>query len=98
MYKNAHATIIIIIFFTSTHGSIYLLYFWLHWVFGAACRLSLAAENGGYTSLCCVGSSLQWLILWSKAHRLQQLQHSGSAVVACWLWGMQASAVVVRGP
>ena len=36
----------------------------LHWVFVAAHRLfSLVAVNGGYSSLRCVGFSLQWLLL-----------------------------------
>ena len=33
-------------------------YFWLHWVFVAACGLSLVAANGGYSSLQCAGFSL----------------------------------------
>ena len=36
--------------------------FWLHWVFVAACRLSLVAGSGGYSSLRHVGFSLRWLI------------------------------------
>ena len=39
------------------------IYFWLHWVFVAACRLFLAAASGGYSSLWCVVFSLQWLLL-----------------------------------
>ena len=27
------------------------IYFWLHWVFFAACRLSLVVASGGYSSL-----------------------------------------------
>ena len=49
-------------------------YFWLHWVFVAARRLSLAAASRGY--------SLWWLLLlWStgsRAHGLQSLQFTGS--------------------
>ena len=29
-----------------------LLYFWLHWVFAAACGLSLVVVNRGYSSSC----------------------------------------------
>ena len=29
------------------------IYFWLHWVFAAARRLSLVAVSGGYSSLWC---------------------------------------------
>ena len=38
-------------------------YFWLHWVFVAAHRLSLVVASGGYSLLQCVGFSLQWLLL-----------------------------------
>ena len=41
---------------------IYFIYFWLHWVFVAACGLSLVAASGGYSSLQCVGFSLRWLL------------------------------------
>ena len=44
--------------------------FWLHWVFIAARRLSLAAVSGGYSSLWCAGFSLPWLLLlWSTGSR-----------------------------
>ena len=39
------------------------IYFWLRWVFVAACRLSLVAASRGYSSLWCTGFSLQWLLL-----------------------------------
>ena len=39
------------------------IYFWLRWVFIAARRLSVVAESRGYSSLQCVGFSLQWLLL-----------------------------------
>ena len=38
------------------------MYFWLRWVFIAACGLSLAAASRGYSSLQCVGFSLRWLL------------------------------------
>ena len=41
----------------------YFIYFWSHWVFGAACRSSLVAVRGGYSSLRCMGFSLRWLLL-----------------------------------
>ena len=37
--------------------------FWLHWVFVAACRLSLVVASGGYSSLLHAGFSLRWLPL-----------------------------------
>ena len=44
------------------------IYFWLRWVFVAARGLSLVAASGGYSSLWCVGFSLQWLLV--VEHRL----------------------------
>ena len=40
-----------------------LFYFWLHWVFVAAHRLSLLAASGDYSSLRCADFSLRWLLL-----------------------------------
>ena len=37
-------------------------YFWLCWVFVAACRLSLVVASGGYSSLRCAGFWLRWLL------------------------------------
>ena len=65
------------------------IYFWLYWVFVAAHRLSLVVASGGYSSLQCVGFSLQWLVLLQSmgsrhAHfsscsmRAQQLRLVGS--------------------
>ena len=34
----------------------------MHWVFIAAHRLSLVVASGGYSSLQCVGFSMQWLL------------------------------------
>ena len=39
------------------------IYFLLHWVFVAACGLSLVAVSGGYSSLWYTGFSLWWLLL-----------------------------------
>ena len=54
------------------------IYFWLCWVFVAAHGLSLVVVSGGYSSLWCVGFSLQWLLL------LQSMgsRCAGSVVVA----------------
>ena len=61
-------------------------YFWLLWLFVAACRLFLVSDSGGCFSLRCSGSSLQWfLLLWRASSRpcgLQQLWHTG--LVAPW--------------
>ena len=60
---------------------LFIFYFWLHWVFVAVCGLSLVAASGGYSSLRCAGSSLQWLLL---------LQSTGSRHVGFSSCGMQA--------
>ena len=47
-----------------------LFYFWLHWVFVAACRLSLVAARGAPLCLWSSGLSLQrLLLLWSTGFR-----------------------------
>ena len=58
-------------------------YFWLCWVFVAACGLSLVAVSGGYSSLRCAGFSLRWLLL---------LQSMGSRRVGfrnCGSWALE---------
>ena len=52
------------------YNFILFIYFWLHWVFVAAYRLSLVAECRGYSLLRCTGFSLWWLLLlWSTGSR-----------------------------
>ena len=54
-------------------------YFWLRWVFVAACRLSLVAASGGYSSLWCAGFSLRWrLFLWSTGSRCAGFSSCGT--------------------
>jgi len=70
-------------------------YFWLHWVFIAACGLSLIVVSGGYSLSCspqlekCAGFSLPWLLLLQKmgprAHRLQEVQHMGLVALGIFL-------------
>ena len=38
-------------------------FYWLRWVFVAACGLSLVAASRGYSLLQCMGFSLRWLLL-----------------------------------
>ena len=56
---------------------------WLHWVFIAMCGLSLVVVRRGYSSSCCTGTSLCWLLsLWSTGSRLQDwwaLEHQLSS-------------------
>ena len=49
--------------FVKTHEAILFFFFWLRWVFIAACRLSLVVASGGYSLLWCAGLSLWWLLL-----------------------------------
>ena len=67
---------------------IYFIYFWLRWVFIAARGLSLVAASGSYSSLWCVGFSLQWLLL---------LRSTGSRHAGFGSCGTQASAGVACG-
>ena len=73
------------------------IYFWLRWVFIAACRLSLVAASRGYSLLWCTGFSLQWLLLLQSTGsscvgfnscdtRSQQLWLAGSRAQAQQLW------------
>ena len=54
------------------------IYFWLHWVFAAACRLSPVAASGGHSSLRCLGFS-PW---WPLPARSRGCRHGGSAAAA----------------
>ena len=80
-----------------TNGNFLFIYFWLHWVFIAACGLSLVAASGGQSSLRCRGFSLQCLLLLcstgsrhvgfsSCGTQAQQLWHEGSRAQAQQLW------------
>ena len=65
---------------------IYLIYFfnfWLCWVFVAACRLSLVAAGGGYSSLQCAGFSLRWLLL------LQSTGSRRAGFSSCGSWALE---------
>ena len=57
------------------------IYFWLHWVFIAACRISLVAVSRGYSFLWCAGFSLWCPLL---------LRSTGSGHVGFSRCGMRA--------
>ena len=57
------------------------IYFWLRWVFIAACGLSLVVASGGYSSLRCVGVS----------------HCSGFSCCRAWALGTQVSVAVAHG-
>ena len=59
-----------------------------HWVFVAACGLSLVVASGGYFSMRCTGFSLQWLLL---------LQSTGSRHKGFSNCGMQAQQLWCKG-
>ena len=66
-------------------------FFWLRWVFVAARRLSLVAVSGGYSSLCCKGFSLQWLLLLqSRGSRRLGFRSYGTWAQELWLAGSVA--------
>ena len=56
------------------------IYFWLCWLFVAACGLSLVAVSGGYSSLQCTGFSLQWFLLL----RSMGCRHAGFSSCGTW--------------
>ena len=83
-----------IVFFIASFFSKFI-YFWLHWVFIAVCRLSLVVASRGYSSLRCVCFSLLWLfLLWSMGSRHVGFSSCGSWALAleCRLssYGVQA--------
>ena len=57
-------------FFFLVNLFILFIYFWLHRVFVAVRGLPLVVASEGYSSLQCMGFSLQWLLLlWSMGSR-----------------------------
>ena len=70
-------------------------YFWLLWVFIAACSLSLVAASRGYFSLRYVGFSLRWLLLLgspgSRYVGSVVVTHGLSCSVACGIFLAQVS-------
>ena len=57
---GVHCPCFFFFFFNKFHLFIY---FWLCWVFVAACGLSLVVASGGYSLLQCAGFLLRWLLL-----------------------------------
>ena len=69
------------------------IYFWLCWVFVAACGLSLVAVSGCYSLLRCAGFSLQWLLLLrSTGSRCTGFSNCGTWSQQLWLKGSGAVA------
>ena len=82
----------IILFYFKTLFILFI-YFWLRWVFVAAHGLSLVAVSGGYSSLRCVGFSLQWLLLlWSTSSRCAGFSSCGMQAQQFWLVGSRVQA------
>ena len=67
------------------------IYFWLHWVFVAACGPSLVAVSGGHSSLWCA-VLLQWLLLQSTGSRCMGFSSCGPRAQQLWLVGSRAQA------
>ena len=83
-YMSFFQTAYYVVFIHSTNflkTKIFLIYMWLLWIFIALWGLSLVVAIRGYSSLWCMGFSLQWLLLLgsmsSRAHWLQLLWHMG---------------------
>ena len=55
-------------------------FFWLHWVFVAASRLSLVAASRGYSLLRRAGFSLRWLLL------LRSVGSRRAGFSSCGVW------------
>ena len=78
--RTVHPWLHLFLFFFNKFIYYLFIYFWLCWVFVAACGLSLVAASGGYFSLPCAGFSLQWLLLlWSMGSR-----HVGFSSCGSW--------------
>ena len=68
-------------------------YFWLCWVFAAACGLSLVVVSRGYSSLRCAGFSMWWLLLLqSTGSRRTGFSSCGTWAQQLWLTGSRAQA------
>ena len=69
------------------------IYFWLCWVFVAAHGFFLVVVSGGYSSLRCMGFSLQWLLLLqSMGSRRMDFSSRGIWAQQLWLTGSRAQA------
>ena len=67
------------------------IYFWLRWVFVAACRLSLVVASRGYSLLRCTGFSLRWLLLLrSMGSKCTGFSSCGTWAQQLWLAGSRA--------
>ena len=71
-------------------------FFWLHWVFVAAHRLSLVVASGGYSSLRCAGFSQRWLLIAEHAG-FSSCGARASVVVACRLSSCGTRAQLLHG-
>ena len=81
------------LFFFNKFIYLFLIYFWLCWVFVAAHRLSLVETSRGYSTLRCMGFSLQWLfLLRSTGSRRSGFRSCGTWAQELWLVGSRAQA------
>ena len=85
--KLSHSSLMLCSFFLQSFFFINLfyifIYFWLHWVFIAACGLSLVVASRGYSLLQCAGFSLWWLLL------LQSMGSRHAGFSSCGMWAQQ---------
>ena len=79
-------------------------YFWLHWVFIAACRLSLVAASGGFS--CCgaqaLGVRASAVVAWGLSScGSQALEHrlsSCGAQLLCSMWDLPGPGLKAMSP
>ena len=73
------------------------IYFWLHWVFIAACGLSLVVVSRGFSLWQCMDFSLRWLLsccrAWTLGTLAQWILLRGSRACALQLWCMSLAAL-----
>ena len=106
LHKRNHGGHCRTTFFFNKFIYLFIIYFWLHCVFVAACGLSLVVVSGGYSSLRCtgfslrcllllrsVGSSLRWLLLLrSMGSRHASFSSCSTWAQQLWLVGSRAQA------
>ena len=88
-----HSGVGSLFFFLNKFIYLFIIYFWLHWVFVAARGLSLVVASRAYSSLRCMGFSLQWpLLLRSMGSRHAGFNSCSTRAQQLWLAGSRAQA------
>ena len=84
-----------------SYGNLFIylfIYFWLSWVFVAACGLSLVVASRDYSLLQCMGFSSRWLLLlWNTGSRRVGFSGCGSRALECRLSSCGARTQLLCG-